>query len=382
MPLVPASEAPVAPVTEVNPFAAAMKAGLETPAPEPIVEKVEPIVEPKVEPVVEQKVEPVVDPLKKIEDTPSVEPKDALPIDNVEEPVIDKKKDKANYRIEELSNEVKTVYKPKIAELEQTVTQRDARILELEGAAAETTALKARLADYETEMSVVRLEKTEAFQKEITVPLGDIAKKVKEIATAYDIDMEKLDKSFGATTETERRKLFAEATSGLEIDPEDLHVLRDLREKVQPIYARQEELLTNAEASLAELGARKEQETAAEAAVRAVERGKTVDQVVERITGKLDFFKPMVDEVAGSVRTTDLDALTVTQKAYNAVAGNALPKIATAYATLKSEHDAVLDELAAYRKADPKVTGLGTAPTTGEKQTDFGAAMKRGLGMS
>lgn len=287
-----------------------------------------------------------------------------LPIDEVEDAAVEEpveSGDKAGMRIRELKHEVKTVYKPKIAELEQTVTQKDAEILELKGAAAKSAELEAKIAEYETEMSVVRLEKTTAYQEQITKPISEITKRVDEIAAAYGIDTKKLDASFEAKTEVERRKLMTEATSGLDIDQEDLFELRTLREKVQPIFAKQEELLANAEKALSELGARKEQETAAEAAARAEVRKNATSMVADRITAKLPFIKDAVGEVLAKTLETDFSALPVESLAYNALAGNALPKVAKLVTTQQAQIDALLDELATFKAAAPKVEGLASS---------------------
>ena len=293
-----------------------------------------------------------------------------LPTDKLEsvetEPIAKEVKNPAGYRIQELNKEIKEKLTPRISELEQTVTQREARILELQGLAARSSELETKLKDMETEISVVRLERTEAFQKEIEQPRKACEDKIKEFASAYGLDTREL---FAAVVEADpgkRKAAIRALTSGLDIDRDDDDVLRDAVKDAHAIFAKQDELYANADKALAELEARKQQEGEASAAVRAEERVRAADIVATRVSKALPFLKDIVDSVVGVVKESDPDVLDVHNKAYNHLAGVALPKLATQYASVVAERDALLDEIASYQKSGARVGDLrSSAPGEG-----------------
>lgn len=307
------------------------------------------------------------DPIAEIEASAKEDPNASkLPIDDIaeDEPVVaGDAKAKAGYRIEALKAEIKETYKPRIAELEQTVAEREARLLELKGSADELERLRETVKSYETEMSVVKLEKTPAFIAEVTKPFEAIQTKTDAIIETYGLDKTEVYAAFAEPDEGKRRAALKAITSGLELDVDDAVELRTLAREVQPLYNRRDELYLNADKALAELGARAEQETAAQAMARAEERGKATDMVAARVTKSIPFMKELItDELLGTVKETDQDALDPQNKAYNHLAGVTLPKLATKYSQLVTERDRLLDELAGYQKSGARVGGgLGSA---------------------
>ena len=349
--------------TAISAMEAAFLAPSEAPAaaaPTPPVVEAPPVVEETPPPA-----EPT-DPLKEIEN--AADPKvSKLPIDE-EEPAAEPEntpppKDKAGYRIQELTKEIKNEWKPKVATLEQQIAERDARMAELKAQAEEAERLKEQLKSYEAEMSIVKLEKTPAYIKEVAEPFEKIQTKTDSIIETYSLDREKVYAAFAEPDEGKRRAALKEATAGLELDVDDQVELRALARDVQPLYAKRDELYANADKALAELAARSEQETAAQAAARAEDRAKAAELVAKRVVSSRPSLKAFISEtVIASVKDTDIDALDPQNKAYNHLAGLALPKLEVAYSKLIAERDKLLDEIAAFQKADPRVgDGLGHA---------------------
>ena len=273
---------------------------------------------------------------------------------------------RAGKTIKAMKEEISTTWKPKVAELEQQLVERESRLEELRAQAEEAAQLKEKLESYESEMSVVRLERTPAFIEAVSKPVQEIEDTAKEIAERYGIDADKLFQAFDGETEKERRALLKEATDGLEVDRDDDFELRDLIKRYIPIKAKKNELYDNADKALAELAARAEQDTAAKAAERAVERSKSMDLVAKRITTAAPSLTDFVTkDVINRAKDTDVDALDAEKKAYNHLAGLALPKLEKAYADIITERDNLLDELAFYSKSNPRVTGgAGSSSTT------------------
>lgn len=346
----------------VNALEAALLAPSSKPAetPPPVVETPPPAAE--TPPPVEEK-----DPLKEItkEDDPTLT---KLPIDDLEDD--EKPEDiptelKAGKRIQSLKEEIKTQWKPKVTELEQQIAEREARLTELKAQAEEADRIKEQLKTYELEMSVVKLEKSPAYVKEVTEPFEKIQTKTDAIIENYGLDRDKVYAAFAEPDEAKRRTALKDATAGLELDVDDQVELRALARDVQPLYAKRDELYANVDKALAELAARSEQETAAQAAARAEERAKSADLVAKRVTSAKPTLKEFItDEIVASVKDTDIDALDPQNKAYNHLAGLTLPKLERAYAKMTAERDKLLDEIASYQKANPRVgDGLGRAGT-------------------
>jgi predicted nuclease with TOPRIM domain len=290
--------------------------------------------------------------------------------------------DKAGKRIQALKEEIKTSYKPKIAELESTLTAKEARLAELEAQAARTKALEDEVAQFKKEMSVVRLEQTPEFVKEVTEPLKTLSDKVASIADTYGLEQSKLVEAITEPDEGKRRSMFKTILSGVEVDIDHAIELRNIASETHKIYAKQDALFQDADAALAELAARREGETAAQAAARAEERGKAADVAASAITKALPFLNDLMPDLSKKVKDTPFETLDPTHAAYNALAGAALPKVKKELDRLQKEHDAVLDELSRYRKATPRAPGqTGTPSPTPQKHTDLAAALMAGAGM-
>jgi hypothetical protein len=328
------------------------------------------------------KADPPADPVKELnEEDPT---KSKLPIeeeDEAEPTEPEPTGDKAGKRIQALKEEIKTIYKPKLTELETTLQTKEARIAELEATAAKASELEAKIAQYEKEMSVVRLEQTTEFQEMVTKPLKEMSDKVSSIAEAYEIDAAKLVAAVAEPDETKRRALFKDLTSGVDVDLDHQIELRNIAARTHEIYAKEDELYKNADGALAELAARREGETAAQAAARAEERAKASDVAASAITKALPFLNELMPDITKKVKDTPLETLDPTRAAYNALAGEILPKVKKQLTDLTNERDSLLDELSSYRKATPRVGGtMGSTPTN-TKHTDLASALMAGAGL-
>ena len=305
-----------------------------------------------------------------------------LPIEAGDEPPVEPKKgrDPAGDRIKALKDEISGVYTPKIKELEETLAQRDARLQELEGFAAERETLKKQQEEWETEMKVVKLERTPEFVKTVTEPIQQIESRARELAEAYGIDEGKLFKAFTEGTEKDRRAALKAATDGLDLDVDDSFEIRELIKSYLPIVAKREELYADADKALAELQARKEGETVQQAAARAEERMKAVENVATRISAKLPHLKEQVDALLPTIKSFNPDAATPTDIAYNAMAGALLPKLEADRRALRAQLDEALDELASTQKTAPRVGPGGAVTHTAEVPVSLAAAARAAMG--
>lgn len=309
----------------------------------------------------------------------------SLPIDEEEKPEEGEpkpeKKDKAAYRFEELTKENKT-FKAQLAEKEQEIVKREARIKELEGVSNELEELRSMKDTYEKEMSVAKLEKTEAYQKAVAEPFRKIETAASKLAGRYGIDENKLFQAFAESDEDTRNSSISDLISGLDVPAADLYKLYKLADDAQPVFEEQDRLRSNAQAALAELKVSSEKETAAQAAARAEERGREADVVAKRISDKIPFAKPFVDEVLEKVKGTDLESQSVTEKVYNALAGATYPKLVKKHVQLQADYDEALAELAAFKKTTPRVGDRLHTSAPGEtgRPKDLTTALLQGLG--
>ena len=305
-----------------------------------------------------------------------------LPIESGDEPPVGTKKerDPAGDRIKSLKDEISGVYTPRIKELEETLSQRDARLQELEGFAAERETLKKQQEEWEMELKVVKLERTPEFMKTVTEPIQQIESRARELAEAYGIDEGALFKAFTEGTEKDRRAALKAATDGLDLDVDDSFEIRELIKSYLPIVAKREDLYADADKALAELQARKEGETVQQAAARAEERVKAVENVATRIMTKLPHLKEHVDALLPTIKSFNPDAATPTDIAYNAMAGALLPKLESERRSLRAQLDEALDELESTRKTSPRVGPGGSVTHTTEVPVSLAAAARAAMG--
>lgn len=324
-------------------------------------------------------VEPVVEPGKPDPANPD-EP--VLPIDGV---VIDKSKktpeEKAQFRFTEITTENKTL-RETLTKKEEEFAALQLQIQEAEGLRQKLEELERYKNESETEMSVVRLEKTEAYQKEVGQPLAKIADRLQQISTATEIDYNALLDVANEPDEGQRRKMLKDLTSGLDIDRADDFEIRKLIDDAQPLLDKQQTMRANASGALEELKARRESETAAQAAARAQEREKMTDLVAGRITAKLPFFGEMITGVLDEAKKSDVTTQSLDSQAYNTLAGAALPQIAVKYAELEAKYDELLAEVEKRNKANPaNLSGGFVAQNPGAQHSDFAQRLREAAGL-
>lgn len=355
-----ARQAQAAPVAEAAPAPAKEVAAPVAEAPAKPTEPEKPKVEAE---------EPAKSPIEEIEEIKGDETEFRLPIeeeeaDPAEAPAKegDDAEDKtpAGRRFAELKNELKE-HKRQLAERDAKLAQYESKTKESEGVTSELEALRQKVSDYEAEFSVVKLEKTEAFQQHVAAPLKEIFTASDKIAERYNIDPDQLAVAMEIADEDQRESALLELTSGIEVTPGDQYKMRALADKLQPVIEKRKDLYANADQALAQLNARREQEASADAAAKAEERRKTTAKVVERITEKLPFVKDIpgvnFDNVAKAVGDLDFNALPVHEKAYAQIAGALLPKFVKDRVAMQNQIDSLLDELESYKQAAPNPGG-------------------------
>lgn len=308
-----------------------------------------------------------------------------LPIDEdtpepeVEDDVSDMPK-AAGERFKQLRVEQKEL-KTKLNTIEQERTQLAARVKELEAATGMSEEVQKKLADYELQLSISKLEATEQYQKAVTNPLAEIAETATSIAEKHDIDTNKLLDAIALSDQKEQDEALEDLLAG--INDRDKLKIYALAEKLPTIMAERDKLYANRDEAIKEIEARKQEEDQKTAAERTKERKAALDLVETRVTTKIPFLaksdKFNIAAVKEAVETVDPDALDTTTKVYNAYAGRLLPQFAKAQAELLKEIETLSDELDKYRKASPSVKGTQTPSSVGDENLPFAERIEKAL---
>jgi hypothetical protein len=323
--------------------------------------------EPEPEPV---KSEPVKsEPMKEIDDL-AEKPDLELPTDEIdkEEPEskIETSKDNPykegspqHRRFEEFRKENSELKRTLDTET-QTRAQTEARLKEFEAKAARADELESKIKEYESKIAVTNITESEAYREAVAKPLQEILQKSDALAERIGVDPDELASVLEISDDKVRRAKFKELTSGLDVDPDDHYEMRELAAKVQPLKAKRQEILDNADSSLAELEAARTKQQQAELLKAAEARKATVDQVAERLTSKIPFLKSIegvnIEELTAKVRDTDPSAVPQHLHSYNAIAGELLPKILKQFAKAQRTVEELSDDIATYRRQSPRLT--------------------------
>jgi DNA repair exonuclease SbcCD ATPase subunit len=333
-------------------------ASMENPAPEPIAE---PTPEPK-ETTPEPK-ETTPEPADKRADVlaelDSVEPKDWTP--------------EAARRFKELKAELKT-YRSRAEELEQVTAQKESRLQELEALAnnPEYQQLQDRIAEYEKNMLVTKLEQSHAYQTLVEQPLANLVQEADNIAEKYSLDSNTLLEVIASNDEAAQEEQLSELLANA--SDRDKFRIYKIIEETKPILEQRRVLQEHAEAALREaeeLDSVRNQQSLIE---RVQQRQEAANAVADKLKNKLTFLSGMegVDLSAYAKEAAELDPSTLdpVTGTYQAMAAKLLPKMAAQYISLQTEIDSLTDRLAEYDRATPRAGGgslaTGGAPTAAD----------------
>lgn len=341
-----------------------------------------PVVE---EPVVEEEVPEEVAP---VAETTAEEDAVVLPIDEEATPAAEEDEPvdtsgmtkSAGIRFKELRTELKAEKQARIA-LEQKAAQAEARLKELEGTGNISEELQQKIAAYESELQLSRLEATEAYRTVVTEPLKEVAMTADAIAAKYEINADEILDALALTDQTEQDEAFEVLLAG--VNERDKLKIYALAEKLPAIFEQRQLLHENKEQALAELEARKAESEQQAAAQRAIERKEATELVFKRVEAKLPFLKTSgvdLEAIKSQIVDTDLESLDMANKSYNAFSGRALPKLAAAYKAALDEIEQLTDDLDGYRKSTPGVGARGNQPSatpSAEPGVAFADAVER-----
>lgn len=273
---------------------------------------------------------------------------------------------KLRYEARDLKRQLKAATEEKQAA--QTPAENVEASAELERLRSEYDSMKAKMADYEKEAYVTRLESTEVFQKEITQPretvataISDIAKRYAEIdqdavvAAVRSGDPERVSRVTADMSEFDRYRFYQHVEKYHEINAKESSLRENSKESLENIYRSQ----------------REQQQTR-----MAEERGqwdKSISDVwkqleedfpvLSNVDGDEDWNKKM--ETVRSFATPDrFEKLTVRERAEALHRAAAFPVLVTELEAALEELKSSQEKLSKYDSATPGVSSTGRESST------------------
>ena len=267
--------------------------------------------------------------------------------------------------------------KPKWGELRKELKEARARLAELEkqsvrpenstatndAIAAELETTKARLEEYERELSVVKVEASPEYKRLVTQPIESIIESVETMAKSYSVDPEAL---VDAVLDNNARKQSEKLNDLIDALPDrDRQRLYRFADDVLQIYDTDKRLREAAVAAKGELEQRaaREAEQARLAAKREFQNTveKTWDVFRERLAPVLE--KADADALLKDALESDYDSASVELKSYSVSAGVLLPHLVKKISAKDARIAELEKTLKSYQKATPKAAeGSAAAP--------------------
>lgn len=302
----------------------------------------------------------------------STEPDPLSDLDSIEEPK--NWTPEAARRFKELKSELK-IYRSRAEELEQTVSQKEHRLQELQALAdnPEYQQLQERIAEYENQMLVSKLENSYAYRTLVDEPLTNLVNEADGISQKYSLDPNALIDAISESDEATQEELLTELL--VNVSDRDKFRVYKIIEEVHPILAQRDVLRQNAQAALREAEELENQRQQQTLAQRVQQRREAANSVADKLKSKLTFLSNVdgvdmtaIAKEAAELEPSTLDPVTGT---YQAMAAKLLPKMALQYMNLQKEVDMLTERLAEYDRAAPKAGG-GSLNTSGTPTTADG----------
>lgn len=277
-------------------------------------------------------------------------------------------------RFKELKSELKT-YRSRAEELEQTVTQKDSRLQELQALTdnSEYQELQARVSEYESQMLVSKLEDSHAYRTLVDQPLNNLVQEADSISEKYSLDPSSLIDAISEVDEAAQEEMLTELL--VNVSDRDKFRVYKIIEEVHPILEQRNILQQNAAAALREAEALDSQRQQQVLSQRVNQRREAASAVADKLKSKLVFLSgvegvdlDVLAREAAELEPSTLDPVTGT---YQAMAAKLLPKMAVQYMGLQKEIDVLTERLAEYDRAAPKAGG-GALNTSGTPTTADG----------
>lgn len=247
---------------------------------------------------------------------------------------------------------------------ETQVVEMQAKLRELETAntqLAEVERLKEVVAEYESELTVSRVEATPEYKNSVIAPMAKLMNIADRIAKEYDPEgtgrvKERLLGIIETTDLKAQRKAIGEiASEWTEGDRFDLYQLGN---DYQVIAARRDEIKANAKNALEQITAREREESERSAAEIQQAHVRAAGEVWERLAPHFADLPPEeVTKIRGQVTANPLDKENATGKAFAAYSAVLLPQVLKKYNAAVANTKALEAKVASLQKSKPGAGG-------------------------
>jgi len=296
--------------------------------------------------------------------------------DEADDKVPDGLTEKAGQRWKELKSEIKD-WKRKFEEASTSQAPPEA-VNKLKAAEAEATSLREKLESYERELTGVKLEATEEYQKRVIQPLDTVRATVEDLADTYELDIEALNSAVVEDNRKERVKKLARLAEPM-LEPDRLKLYRTA-EEFDAIVNTKTSLEENAAETLQRFDRERADTQRRQSVAELHKQKEAADQMWELMARKLPFLadEATAKAIRAEADTVDFSSADSGLRAYGAYAGAALPRLSKALREKDVRIAELERQIGAFKGAAP--TAGGSAPASGPKPGSFLDAIEQGLG--
>lgn len=256
----------------------------------------------------------------------------------------------------------------KAKELEQKLSELTSKdpSTELEKQLEEVNS---RVAQYEEELAVARVERSEEYQRVVTRPLQALMEASAAIAAKYNQDPEALYDVFSEVDPAKQGTRLAEVVKDMS-EPDRIRIYR-MADDSASIFAKSAELQQNAGKALKELEAREAKAAEEQSKKHALE----VRGAMKDVFGLLEKRMPALEGTTltslleAAQKDVNLTGAPVDQQAYSLAAGVVLPELIKAVRAREAKVAQLEKELASFKKASPKIESSGVEGAAAIKES-------------
>ena len=281
----------------------------------------------------------------------------------------------AGAKFKELKAELKE-YKARAAEAQKIMEEAKNSPVVSE----EVEQLKSRLAEYEQEIAVARVEATPEFKRAVIEPTQAILDTASSMAERYKVDARKLVNALREESVNEGSDALTEMAA--DFSERDRVRLYRMADDLSDVSRRRDYLRENAATAYAEQQEKAKAEDARMEQVYRDNATKTASKIWQETFAEhpalssLD--KEVVQEIQNSGSESDLLDSTPDVRAYAVYAGVAFPHVVKQLSAATEKVAALEQALSKYKKASPKVSGnTDTSPSVSSDVGFLDAIEKR-----
>jgi hypothetical protein len=261
-----------------------------------------------------------------------------------------------------IKNEVKALKAEKQQwEVEKTKLSTAAKIGEADPLRRELESLKAEREEWQKEAAKFRVEQTDVYKEAVSKPLKRLGEAAASIAQRNEIPIEKLTMALQDPDEKSQNEKLSEIADNL--SERDKVRLWTLAEEVSQVYARQDEIESNAQKALEEARARESQESETKSQQRRAAEMRAVADLKPKLASVAKALaqpgespEQFTDRVLAAANTVPFDEQDHNQRAFAFASAELLPEAYTQLKSARAKIAALEKEIASYGNA-----GAGTS---------------------